>query len=215
MNQFQNLLHTAIKQTTLHLTSGQINLMGQFAGELVRWNKKINLTAITDPAEIAEKHFVDSCYLVPQLQAVDTIMDMGTGGGFPGIVVKILAPEKRVVLVDSVRKKVNFLKHVIRLLGLSGIEATHARVEDLHRDAMYQGRFDAVVSRAFSDLSKFVALSVPFLNNEGVIIAMKGKNGLDEITPAIQKAYTIESSQYTLPLEQSTRYLITLKTRPD
>lgn len=211
MNSFQKYLTDNASLLEQTLTPDQIDMMERYARELLLWNKKINLTAITQTEQVAEKHFLDSCFIAPELQNTQKIMDMGSGGGFPGIIINILFPEKEVVLVDSVRKKVNFLKHVIRMLNLSGIDAIHARVEDLKENQEFNGQFDMIVSRAFADLEKFVSLARPFIIENGSILAMKGKNGLDEITDPINRDYQISTRQYRLPVEQSIRYLIHLK----
>ncbi|MBU8849536.1 MAG: 16S rRNA (guanine(527)-N(7))-methyltransferase RsmG, partial [Desulfobacterales bacterium] len=184
--------------------------MAIHAKELAAWNKKINLTAIKDPLKIAEKHFIDSIAVVPFLGNEKCLMDMGSGGGFPGIPIKIMRPSLKVVLIDSSRKKVNFLKHVIRMLQLENIEAFHSRVEDLHENKAFKNKFDAVISRAFTDLSNFVDLAVPLLNKKGSIYAMKGKNAKQEITPAVSNNFNLKFDEYKLPFEKSDRVLIKL-----
>ncbi|MCF6247003.1 MAG: 16S rRNA (guanine(527)-N(7))-methyltransferase RsmG [Desulfobacula sp.] len=180
------------------------------AKELMLWNKKINLTAIREPLQIVEKHFIDSIATLSFLGNQKHVIDMGAGGGFPGIPLKIMNPLLYVVLVDSSRKKVNFLKHVIRLLGLKNIDAIHSRVEDLHNNDNYKGQFDVVISRAFTELSNFTRLGIPFLKTNGFICALKGKNAVLEITPDIKAQFTVKTSQYTLPFEKSLRYIIRL-----
>ncbi|WP_300460834.1 16S rRNA (guanine(527)-N(7))-methyltransferase RsmG [Desulfobacula sp.] len=180
------------------------------AKELMAWNKKINLTAIKAPLPVAEKHFIDSIAAASFLENEQFLMDIGSGGGFPGIPIKIMNPSLTVVLVDSSRKKVNFLKHVIRLLHLKNIEAIHSRVEDLQKNEPYTNKFDAVVSRAFTELSGFVDLADPFLSKTGKIYAMKGNHADQEITPGILKRYHIETVHYQLPFEKSHRYVIKL-----
>ena len=108
------------------------------AKELMMWNKKINLTAIKQPLKIAEKHFIDSLAAASFIKNKNSIIDLGSGGGFPGIPLKIMNPLLHVVLVDSSRKKINFLKHVIRLLGLQVIDAIHSRAQDLHDKDLYK-----------------------------------------------------------------------------
>ncbi|SDU60241.1 16S rRNA (guanine527-N7)-methyltransferase [Desulfobacula phenolica] len=178
--------------------------------ELMVWNKKINLTAIKKPLQIAEKHFIDSIAAASFLGNEQSVIDLGSGGGFPGIPIKIMNPSVNVVLIDSSRKKINFLKHVIRMLDLDKIDAIHSRVEDLHENNAYKNKFDAVISRAFTDLSRFVDLAAPFLNRKGTIYAMKGKNAKQEITPAILNNFNLKSDHYKLPFEKSDRLLIKL-----
>ncbi len=181
--------------------------------ELMVWNKKINLTAIKKPLQIAEKHFIDSIAAASFLGNEQTIIDLGSGGGFPGIPIKIMNPSINVVLIDSSRKKINFLKHVIRMLDLDKIDAVHSRVEDLHENDACKNRFDAVISRAFTDLSRFVELAAPFLNKKGAIYAMKGKNAGQEITSGILEQYDLTTDHYQLPFEKSDRYVIKLSVK--
>lgn len=221
-------MHIFSKQTTLqfktHIKNGsnhlgikvsedQADQMIRFAKELILWNKKINLTAIKDPLLIAEKHFIDSIAILPFFKNETTLMDMGAGGGFPGIPLKIMRPWLNIVLVDASRKKVNFLKHVIRTLHLANIEAIHSRVEDLLQGDTYKNKFDAVISRAFTDLSGFAELAAPFLTKDGSIYAMKGKQAEKEITPSIIKKFHVKTDHYQLPFEKSHRYLIQLLTK--
>ncbi len=180
------------------------------AKELMKWNKKINLTAIKQPLKIAEKHFIDSLAAASFIKNKNSIIDLGSGGGFPGIPLKIMNPLLNVVLIDSSRKKINFLKHIIRLLGLQGIDAIHSRAQDLHDKDLYIAGFDAVISRAFTELSNFVELASPFLNKEGTIYAMKGKQAKKEITPELLEKFDVTADHYMLPFEKSDRYIITL-----
>ncbi len=205
---FTRHLEKGLARAGLCVTDQQMDLMAAHAAELLAWNKKINLTAITRPDQVAEKHFVDSLIIAKMMQPLTAVLDIGSGGGFPAIPLKIVLPKIRFILVDSSRKKVNFLKHVIRTLGLDGIEAVHARVEDLHQDPEYEGQFDAVISRGFASLEKFADLSLPFLNPGGIILAMKGPNGVAEITPDLETRFEIQIDSYQLPFEKSDRCLI-------
>lgn len=151
-----------------------------FRDELLRWNKKINLTAITDPAETLEKHLVDSLTLLPYLKKQAKVLDMGSGGGFPGIPIKIASPELDVWSVDAVAKKIAFQKHVVRTLKINGFIALHARLEDLPANESLPG-FDVVLARAFAPLTEIVSLAKPLLAPLGEVLAMKGADGLEEL----------------------------------
>jgi len=199
-----------IKDLNINVSGQQALLMELHAKELMLWNKKINLTAIKQPMQIAEKHFIDSLAAASFIKNKNSIIDLGSGGGFPGIPLKIMNPLLNVVLIDSSRKKINFLKHIIRLLGLQGIDAIHSRAQDLHDKDLYFTGFDAVISRAFTELSNFVELASPFLNKEGTIYAMKGKQAKKEITPELLKKFDVTTDHYMLPFEKSDRYIITL-----
>jgi len=210
IKKFIHDLKNGLNNIGIKVSKQQIQLMAIHANELATWNKKINLTAIKEPLQIAEKHFIDSIAAASLLGNESSIIDMGSGGGFPGIVIKIMKPSLKVVLIDSSRKKVNFLKHMIRMLHLDNIDAIHSRVEDLHQNELYKNRFDAVISRAFTELSDFIELASPFLNGIGVIYAMKGKHAKKEITPAISGEFDLTTDYYQLPFEKSDRYIIKL-----
>ena len=197
---------------------------GQFsihAGELIKWNSKTNLTAITDPIEVAVKHFLDSLAPACIIPAGSSMLDIGSGGGFPGIPLKIILPSLSVSLVDSSRKKISFLKHVIRTLGLEGINACQERVENLSEN---KERFDVVICRAFSSLDKFVESALPVLSENGIIIALKGKINHKEIESArlsvkkkrgdiiaSEPLYHIEFITYSLPYIDSERTLMIMR----
>lgn len=210
IQEFELYLKNGSKDLGIKVSDHQIKAMILHAKELMVWNQKINLTAIKPPVQVAEKHFIDSIAPVSFFENEKYLLDLGSGGGFPGIPLKIMIPSLIVVLIDSSRKKVNFLKHVIRTLKLENIDAIHSRVEDLQENKAYKNKFDAVISRAFTDLSTFVDLATPFLNKKGVIYAMKGKNAKQEITPAILNNFNLTFDHYMLPFEQSDRVLIKL-----
>lgn len=195
----------------IDLSRYHIRSMTHHVEQLILWNKKINLTAIKTPQSIAEKHFVDSMAAAACIPHNATIADLGSGGGFPGIPLTVLRPDLTVVLIDASRKKVNFLKHVIRTLQLRTIHAIHARVEDLHNHPDFSKKFDMVISRAFTNLEKFTCLAGPFLIDSGIICAMKGKNAEQEITEPVKSRFRIEQQYYQLPFEKSERYIYLLR----
>jgi 16S rRNA (guanine527-N7)-methyltransferase len=149
--------------------------------ELLKWNQKLNLTAIRTGKEIILKHFLDSLSALPHLPREAALLDMGSGAGFPGIPLKIVEPSLDVTLIDSVRKKVDFQRHILRTLNLQGIEAVHGRAQDREILRSRAGRFDLVISRAFSDLHTYLTLSAPFLRPGGRAIAMKGIMAEEEV----------------------------------
>jgi 16S rRNA (guanine527-N7)-methyltransferase len=194
------------------------------AAELVRWNQKINITAITDPLEIAVKHFLDSLPAVRFIPPDAALLDIGSGGGFPGLPLKVLMPSISVTLIDASRKKVNFLKHVIRTLKLADTEALHIRAEDLADDPFYRSRFDVITSRAVLSTQLFCQLAWPLLAAKGVMIALKGRVlktelqslrgcgfGDGDAAPAIggQLSATVEA--YRLPLLNSNRSMVIIR----
>ncbi len=152
-----------------------------FLKELLKWNQKINLTAIRKEREIIIKHFLDSLSVRPYLAESAFVLDIGSGAGFPGIPLKIVDPVLKVTLLDSVRKKVDFQRHIIRRLGLGGIEAIHGRAEDQEVRQKMEHRFDCVLSRAFSELQTFLLLGGSFLKIRGIALAMKGELKGEEV----------------------------------
>ena len=145
------------------------------------------------------------------------LLDFGSGGGFPGIPLKILKPSLSVLLIDSVRKKVNFLKHVVRTLHLSNIDVFQIRAENLVKNPTCANSFDVVISRALSDLAPFVRTALPLLAEQGKIIAMKGEVDQTELgavrAVAPENGYDLEVEKYRLPSIDSLRSLVILKHR--
>ncbi len=171
------------------LSAAELGRFYALAAELKKWGRKINLTAIREDEEIAIKHFLDSLTLLRIIGAKGTLLDIGSGGGFPALPLKIVRHELHVVSVDAVEKKVIFQRHVARHLGLHHFEALHARAEEL--SAQYAGRFDWVVSRAFSDIPTFVRIALPLTGERGQIIAMKGRGGKEEAVAAMSSLHAI------------------------
>jgi 16S rRNA (guanine527-N7)-methyltransferase len=198
----------------ISLTRDQMDQMACHAAQLETWNRKINLTAITDPRDIARKHFLDAIAILPYMDQGKNhhkkIVDMGSGGGFPGLPIKLLHPDMQMVLVDASRKKVNFLKHVIRMLGIGGIDAFHCRVEALHQDPDFAGRFDAVLARGFAGLESLARLAAPLVTPAGTIYALKGPGAQAEITPDLESRFDIQCDWYTLPFKGGERCLVRL-----
>jgi len=201
-------------QLGLALSARQLDQFSKFADELCKWNSKINLTSIVLPAEIAVKHFLDSLTLVPYIERSDSLLDMGSGGGFPGIPLKIAVPELRIISVDAVEKKINFQRHLARSLALSGFTAIHDRVEKLSPD--YNGAFTCIVSRAFADIAEFVKYALPLLAEDGEILAMKGKDGRKEALAASEElekmgATVFSVHEFELPILKDHRALIVIR----
>ncbi len=190
----RTILIEGAKSFGIHLDEKTCEGFDLYLRELLRWNQKINLTAIRGEKEIVLKHFLDSLSVFPYLSHVSSLLDMGSGAGFPGIPLKIVRPSLEVALIDSVLKKVDFQRHIIRSLGLKEVEAIHGRAQDKEILRRMEGRFDMAVSRAFSDLQDFLTLTAPFLKTGGIAIAMKGELGDEEM----QFLSNIEGAQYHL-----------------
>ena len=151
---------------------------------LLEWNKKINLTAITEEDEIILKHFIDSCSILKYIENNQKIIDVGTGAGFPGIPLKIMNESLDITLVDSLNKRVNFLNEVIKELELKNIEAIHSRAEDIGKDDKYREKYDIATSRAVANLSTLLEYLMPFVKVNGMCICMKGPNIEEELNEA-------------------------------
>jgi 16S rRNA (guanine527-N7)-methyltransferase len=165
----------------IHLDDRAVEAFSLFLRELLKWNQKINLTAIRTEKGIILKHFLDSISVHSHIPQNSSILDIGSGPGFPGIPLKMVNPSLEITLIDSVLKKVDFQRHIIRMLGLKGIVAIHGRLQDKGILQSLGGRFDLTLSRAFSDLRTYLILSLPFLKEGGMAIAMKGEAGSEEI----------------------------------
>jgi 16S rRNA (guanine527-N7)-methyltransferase len=196
----ENLLIEGAKTFGIHLNGKTIEAFELYLKELLKWNQKINLTAIRTEKGIVLKHFLDSFSVYPYLLKYSSILDIGSGAGFPGIPLKIIQPILEMTLIDSVRKKVDFQRHIIRTLGLKGIEALHGRVQDKGILRSLEGRFDIILSRALSDLRTLLILSFPFLKEGGFVIAMKGDVESDELRLVAETEGTRYRLQKTVPL---------------
>jgi 16S rRNA (guanine527-N7)-methyltransferase len=221
---WRNVIYNGAKELEIQMDQGKIDQFAIHALELLRWTRKTNLTAISDPLEIAVKHFLDSIAPAPMIPPHATLLDVGSGGGFPGIPLKIMIPSLSVTLIDASRKKISFLKHVIRMLGLHNIEADHVRAEDLFKDGVLMNAYDVIISRALSSLVNFFQMSLPLLSKNGRIIAMKGKISLQIIEAALSLVkgrsdvgennishVNIMLKKYRLPYLKSERSMVILK----
>jgi 16S rRNA (guanine527-N7)-methyltransferase len=216
--QWQRTVIEGASALGLKVTGSQARTMSTHARLLLEWNRTTNLTAITDPGEVAVKHYVDSLAAVCWIGAAVRIIDAGSGAGFPGIPLKILRPELSFTLVDSVRKKVSFLKHTIRTIGLEGIEAVHGRLEVIGESPRYRGAFDMVVCRAFSSLETFAERSADFLAPGGSLLALKGPQTDHSFETAGDgstirlggRSFSIHVHQYQLPILNAQRRAVRL-----
>lgn len=202
--EWAEIVYKGARGLGVDVTPRQIRLFALHARELMAWNRFAGLTSITDPGEIAEKHFVDSLVPSPFIPVSSRVLDIGSGGGFPGIPLKIIRPDLQVRLIDASRKKTSFLKHIIRTLGLEGIEASHLRTEKLAKEIEGKGILhDVVVSRAVSKIGMLLDQAIPLVSKNGVIIAMKGVPIDPELKSATAKikdeALALHTKDYHLP----------------
>lgn len=203
----------ALKELNITLSLEQQQKLDQFYHLLVEWNEKINLTRITSEEDVYLKHFYDSLTIVKvvDLNKVHTLCDVGTGAGFPGIVLKIVFPHLKITLIDSLQKRVNYLNSIIKDLSLNEIEAIHSRGEDYHE------KFDVVTARAVANIEKLLTYTMHLVNNQGVLVAMKA-NITEELNQAVQqkinRKYTIKKiEQFSLPYENSIRSLVVISNK--
>lgn len=209
MNKEEFIKYT--KELGIELTKEQLNQLDKFYKLLIEWNNKINLTRIVDEEEVYLKHFYDSLTIVKvvDLKEKKTLCDVGTGAGFPGVVLKIVYPNLKVTLVDSLLKRVNYLNEIIKELELTDIEAIHVRGED------FRGNFDVVTSRAVANIEKLIKYTMHLIDNNGVFIALKGNIDnelIDPVKQKIEKKYKIiKIEKFKLPIEESQRSILVIK----
>ena len=173
---FNEKLEKMANQININLKKDEIIKFKSYMNLLLEWNKKINLTAITDENDIILKHFIDSLSIIKYLKDNKSIIDIGSGAGFPGIPIKIFEKDIEMTLMDSLNKRVIFLNEVIEKLKLQNIVAIHSRAEDLARDVNYREKYDIAVSRAVANLSTLSEYMLPFVKVGGKCICMKGAN---------------------------------------
>jgi len=195
-----------------------VRLFARHAEELLKWNAVTNLTAITDPEEIARSHFLDSLAPAGLVAPGSELLDVGTGGGFPGLPLHILIPGSRTTLLDAARKKVSFLRHAARVLDLKRVEAVHARMEELAGQADQARRYDAIFSRAFSAVPPIARAVLPMLKPLGRLIVLRGKVSPAELEElrnmagggSLGAVLSLDLQRYALPGLMSERTLVVL-----
>lgn len=203
-----------IKKLGLFPTKEQLKKLNQLYEMMIEENKVVNLTRIVEKDDVYLKHFYDSLTIVKvcDFSKIETLCDVGTGAGFPGLVLKIFFSDIKITLVDALQKRVNYLNKVINVLGLEKIEAIHIRAEDLAKKG---NRYDIVTARAVANLSKLLSWTMPLVKKDGSFIAMKG-NVSEELNIAIpiikNKNYILEKKvEFNLPKENSVRTILKVK----
>ncbi len=180
----KDLIINGSEQLNISLGEEQVSQLIDYAELLKEWNEKINLTAITDDEGIATKHFLDSMTAISTGYVKGKVIDVGTGAGFPGLVLKITKPEIELTLLDSLNKRINFLKEVCDKTGIDRVELVHSRAEDGGKNIAYRAKFDTVVSRAVANLTVLAEWCIPFLKKGGYFLALKGPFADEELKDA-------------------------------
>ena len=179
--EFKQILIKESKKIKIIITDDIAKKLYNYMCNLLEWNKKINLTAITNPNDIIIKHFIDSFTINTYINRDTSLIDIGTGAGFPGIPIAILREDLKITLVDSLQKRINFLNDVICKLELKNVIAIHSRAEEIGQDFNYREKFDIATSRAVTNMSTLAEYMIPFIKKDGICICMKGANVDEEL----------------------------------
>lgn len=192
MSEFQKILTDTLSAFEIVLTENQLAQLKQYYELLIEWNEKMNLTALTAPEDVALKHFADSLLLLRycDIEKKARVIDVGTGAGFPGMVLKIARPDIQLTLLDSLQKRLGFLDEVCNELGFDDVELIHSRAEDGSRTEL-RDSFDIAVSRAVASLNTLCEYDMPYVKDGGRFIAMKGKEAQEEMAAAENAIHTL------------------------
>jgi len=207
-----------LEEFEIYLSDIQIDQFIIYYEKLIEWNSFMNLTAITQYEDVLKKHFIDSISIVKALDIskCNSVIDVGTGAGFPGLVLKIVFPNLKVILLDSLNKRIKFLDSVIKILKLDNVEAVHGRAEDLASQEKYREKFDVCVSRAVANLSTLSEYCIPFIKKGGYFVSYKSENSLEEIN-ASQRAIAMlggsieKQMKFYLPDSDICRRLVVIR----
>lgn len=181
--EYYDILNSACNDVGIEFNKNKYDIFMKYKSMIQEWNKKVNLTAITEDENIIKKHFIDciKIYKFDKFKELNKIIDIGTGAGFPGIPIKIVQEEKEVVLLDSLNKRIKFLDEVSKELKLENIKSLHGRAEDYAQKEEFREKFDGAVSRAVANISVLSEFCLPYIKVGGYFIAMKGPNVSEEI----------------------------------
>lgn len=216
IEEFSKLISSYGKEISIEFSNIQIERFYKYMNLLIEWNEKINLTAITEPKEIIIKHFIDSLTVLKDIKGKNTLVDVGTGAGFPGIPLKIMDEEIKITLLDSLNKRINFLNEVINQLDLKNIETIHSRVEDAGKNKKYRERFDIATARAVANLATLSEYMLPLVKVGGKSICMKGPEVSEELQNS-KKAISILGGEienidnFQLPKSDMMRNIVIIK----
>ena len=216
----ENKFDNELEKMNIRLTDDQKSQFDLYYELLIEWNRIMNLTGITDYDEVNLKHFTDSLTIsrIIDMAQINTLIDVGTGAGFPGIPIKIAFPHIKVYLLDSLNKRIKFLNEVIKKLGLKNIYAFHGRAEDFAKDRQYREKFDVCVSRAVANLSTLSEYCIPFVKTGGYFVSYKGGDSDEEVIRS-ENAITLlggeieNTDRFLLPDTDMGRTLIKIRKR--
>lgn len=207
-----------LQEKSIELSSRQLEQFELYYQELVSWNEKMNLTGITERDQVYTKHFYDSLSLAfyVDLTQVNSLADIGSGAGFPGIPLKICFPHIKLTIVDSLSKRISFLQHICDTLGLSGVQLIHGRAEDVARQFVHRDAYDVVTARAVARLSLLNEFCLPFTRKDGIFAAMKGNDPAEELNEAGRsfkelRAELKKVESFSLPVEESARHIVMIR----
>ncbi|MFC6232481.1 16S rRNA (guanine(527)-N(7))-methyltransferase RsmG [Paenibacillus allorhizosphaerae] len=218
MDKVQQHFTQLLNSKGVSLSTQQLGQFETYFKELVDWNERMNLTGITEREQVYIKHFYDSLslsFFVPIAQ-IQSIADIGSGAGFPSIPLKIAFPHLELTIVDSLNKRIQFLKHLCDKLSIGYVNCVHGRAEDVARLPEHRDRYDLVTARAVARLAVLNEFCLPFTKNGGTFVAMKGQDVQTEIEEA---AYSLkelngkllDTHRFELPVEESTRHIVVIK----
>lgn len=181
LEEFEKNIKEQASISKIKINLDSIEKFYTYMKEIIDWNDKINVTAITDEKEFIVKHFIDSLTVSREIEDKKSIIDIGTGAGFPGIPLKLNYPEKKITLIDSVNKKLNVIRNITEKFELKDLEIIHTRAEDLANNVNYREKYDVAITRAVSNLSTIMEYMLPFVKIGGKAICMKGPNFQEEL----------------------------------
>lgn len=212
------ILKDGCQELGFHIDDNQVQQLLTYKDILLEWNEKMNLTAITEEEEVMVKHFLDSlsCIQSQYLKEEGTMIDVGTGAGFPGIPLKVYFPKLKLTLLDSLNKRVEFLKEVSQELGLEDVNFVHGRAEECGQEETHREQYDYAVARAVASLNVLVEYCLPFVKVGGYFICQKGPQLKEEIQNS-QNAITVlggkvvEQKEITLPFSDITHSLLVIE----
>ena len=198
-------LKVASNTMMLELTDDQVEQALAYSELLLKWNRTSNLTAIRTLEGIVDKHFLDSLAIVGQVRGT-TVIDLGSGSGFPGIAIALVKPQTRMILLDAKQKKVQFLRHAVATLGFTNVSVVHQRIQQLATDAIY----DTIVARSLGSVAAIAELAMPLLAPGGRVIAMKGKRPTEEIA-ALKTPCRVSVKKLKVPFVEGERHAVILE----